>query len=166
MNSWARAARAAAMICARGVRPAVGDVLGDRAVEQERLLQHDADVAAVFLDREGADVGAVDRDRPFGDVVEAADEVDDRGLARPARPDQPDHLARPDGKVHFLQDGAGPIVELNVVELDFPLQSPGMHGIHRLGDAGDAIENGENALALAPARCTAATMRLIESMRA
>ena len=35
----------------------------------------------------------------------------------------------------------------------------------RLGDAGDAVENGEDPLALAPARCTAATMRLIESMR-
>ena len=38
----------------RGVGPAVGDVLGDRAVEQERLLQHDADVAAVLLDREAS----------------------------------------------------------------------------------------------------------------
>ena len=67
MNSWARAARAAAMISSpRGVGPAVGDVLGDRAVEQERLLQHDADVAAVFFQREGADVDAVDQDRPFG----------------------------------------------------------------------------------------------------
>ena len=67
MNSWARAARAAATISSRrGVRPAVGDVLGDRAVEQERLLQHDADVAAVFLDGERADVDAVDQDRAFG----------------------------------------------------------------------------------------------------
>ncbi len=35
---------------ARSVGPAVGDVFGDRAVEQERLLQHDADVAAIIVD--------------------------------------------------------------------------------------------------------------------
>ena len=56
-----------------GVRPAVGDVLGDRAVEQERLLQHDADVAAILLDRERANIGAVDQDGAGGDIVEAAD---------------------------------------------------------------------------------------------
>ena len=48
---------------ARRVRLAVGDVLGDGAEEQERLLQHEADVAAVVGDRKRADVGAVDPDR-------------------------------------------------------------------------------------------------------
>ena len=34
-------------LLARRVRPGVGDVLGDRAVEQEVVLQHDAEVLAV-----------------------------------------------------------------------------------------------------------------------
>ena len=50
-------------LVARGLRPAVGDVLGDRAEEQERLLQHDADMPAIFGDGERADVDAVDQDR-------------------------------------------------------------------------------------------------------
>ena len=54
-----------------------------------------------------ADIDAVDQDGPLGDVVEAADEVDDGGLARPAGTDQADHLAGPDGQVHVLAAPAG-----------------------------------------------------------
>jgi len=43
--------------------------------------------------REGANVDAVDQDRPLRNIVEAADEVHDRGLAGAAGPDQTDHLA-------------------------------------------------------------------------
>ena len=78
----------------RCVGPAVGDVLGDRAVEQERLLQHDADVAAILFDRERADVGAIDENRAVGDVVEAADEIHERALAGAAGADEADHFAR------------------------------------------------------------------------
>src|SRR5207244_12608192 len=61
-------------------RLAVGQILGDGAEEQERLLQHQADVAAVVRYREGADVDAVQHDRAFRDVVKAADQVDQRAL--------------------------------------------------------------------------------------
>ena len=130
----------------RGVRPAVGDVLGHRAVEQKRLLQDDADVAAVFLDGEGADVRAVDQDGPLGDVVEAADQVDDGGLARPAGADQPDHLAGGDVQVDRLQHGPAAVVEAHAAELDLPAEPAGMDRVDGLGDAGHAVEDGENPL--------------------
>ncbi|MOA57768.1 hypothetical protein D3C78_1820070 [compost metagenome] len=66
---------------ARGIGLAVGDVLRDGAEEQERLLQHQPDVAAVVGHGEAADVGAVDLDGAVGHVVEAADQVDQRALA-------------------------------------------------------------------------------------
>ena len=47
----------------RGVEAAVADVVGDRAREQQRLLRHDADVVAERLERERADVAAVDEAR-------------------------------------------------------------------------------------------------------
>ena len=44
------------------VQPAVGDVLPDRAGEQEDILLHDADLAAQRGQRHIADIDAVDRD--------------------------------------------------------------------------------------------------------
>ena len=68
-----------------------------------------------------ADIDAVGQDGPLGDVVEAADEVDDGGLARPARPDQADHFAGPNGQVHVFQHGPGSVMESDVAELDLAL---------------------------------------------
>ena len=46
MNSWALASsRGADGVLDLGVRPAVGDVLPDRAAEQQRVLQHEADLS-------------------------------------------------------------------------------------------------------------------------
>src|SRR6516225_969751 len=75
---------------ARRMGPAVGDILGDRAVKEERILQDDADVLAVFRNAERADVGAVDQDGAVAHVVEPANEVHERALARPGCPDQAD----------------------------------------------------------------------------
>ena len=47
MKSCALASRAACSIAAMlRARPAIGDVLGQRSVEQDRLLLHDCDLAA------------------------------------------------------------------------------------------------------------------------
>ena len=44
----------------RGFEPAVGDVVADRAAEQEHVLLHDADLAAQGGEAHGAQVDAVD----------------------------------------------------------------------------------------------------------
>ena len=51
-------------LVARGVRPGVGDVLGDRAVEQEIVLQHDAEMLAVVAQLDRGQVVAVDEHAP------------------------------------------------------------------------------------------------------
>src|SRR5690606_14474122 len=52
-----------------GVGPAVGDVLADAGREQERLLQHEADVAAQALQFQVPHVIAVHQHPAGGDVV-------------------------------------------------------------------------------------------------
>ena len=64
-----------------GVRLAVGDVVRDRLMEQERLLRHEPDEGAKRSDRHLPDVPAVDRDAARRDVVESRQEVHERGLA-------------------------------------------------------------------------------------
>ena len=73
----------------RRVRLAVADVLGDRAVEQEVVLQHDAEVRAVARPAAGRRgrwpsmrMRALDR------TVEGHHQADQRALARAARADQ------------------------------------------------------------------------------
>ena len=65
MNSAALATRAACSICGSGgPAVAVGDVLGDRAVEEEDVLLDDPQQPAVALDLDVAEVDAVERIAP------------------------------------------------------------------------------------------------------
>ena len=129
-----------------GIGPAVGDVLGDGAVKQERLLQDQADMLAIFLDGERADVGAVDEDGPFGHVVKAAGQIHQRRLARPAGADQPDHFARLDREVDSFHDGAGAVAESDVAEFDPSAEPARMNRMDRLGDGRLAIHDAEDPL--------------------
>ena len=99
---------------------------------------------------ERADIDAVDEDGPFGDVVEAADEIHEGGLARAAGAHQADHLAGPNVQVHVFEHGPGAVVEAHAAELDFAPQPLGMHGAGRLGHARHAVEDGENPLGAGP----------------
>ena len=77
----------------RRVRLAEGDVFRDRAAKQPRILQHHAEAAA----RGGAgivrDVMAAQQDAAGIDIVEAHEQVHDRGLARAGGSDDGDMLA-------------------------------------------------------------------------
>ena len=83
---------------AAGVRVAVGDVVGDRVLEQDRLLEHDADLAAEAAERDVADVVAVDPDGARIDVPEPREQVHQGRLAAAVGADQRDRLAVPDGR--------------------------------------------------------------------
>ncbi len=63
-----------------GLRAAEEDVLADGAVEEEGLLEDDAELLAVADEADGGEVDAVDEDLAAGGGVEAADEPDDGGL--------------------------------------------------------------------------------------
>ena len=87
----------------RGPAIAVGDVLGDRAVEEEDVLLDDSQQPAVALDLDFAQIDPVERDRARGRVVEPGDQVAERRLARSAAADQGDRLARLDLEVDVAQ---------------------------------------------------------------
>ena len=79
-----------------GFEPAVGDVLADRAAEEEDILLHDADLAPQRGQRHVADVDAVDGDAPRVDLVEAGQQRADRRLAGAGRTDEGHRFAGAD----------------------------------------------------------------------
>src|SRR5258708_7178221 len=79
-----------------GAGPAIGDVLRQRTVKQDRLLLHDGDLAAQRLLRRPRDILAVDQDPPPGDVVKPLHPFYECGLAGSAAPDQADAFAGAD----------------------------------------------------------------------
>ena len=72
------------------------DVLVDRAVEENVLLQHDADLPAQPSGIQLGDVDAVDHHLTGLRTVEALDRLGQRGFARARGTDDADHLARLD----------------------------------------------------------------------
>src|SRR6516162_4507626 len=92
------------------IRLAYAQVLGDRAVEQQHFLEHDADVAPQAREREGANVHAVD---PHGARlrVEGAVEQSERGrFAGAGRPDEGDRFAGQRGEGQISDCGALAVV--------------------------------------------------------
>ncbi len=127
MNSSALASLGGAHdLRAPGFRAAVGDVLPDRRAEQERVLQHEADLVAQRLDGEAPDVRAVDLDRPGDRVVEARDQVDDRRLAATRLADEGRDLSGLDREAEVLEhELIRRVPERHVLELDPALEAPG-----------------------------------------
>ena len=131
------------------VLAAVGDVVADRAREQEGLLRHDTQLL-VETDLVVLVHGhVVDRDGARRRVVEAGDELHDRALARAGLADERDGLARDDLHVDAAErvvDGAR-VAEAHVVELDVALDAPGhdrlrgrRHGRRRVEQLGDPLD--------------------------
>jgi hypothetical protein len=54
---------------AAGLWPAVGDVLPNGSVKQQRVLQHEADLVAQRADREAPNIGSVDADGACQGIV-------------------------------------------------------------------------------------------------
>src|SRR5262249_48381516 len=106
-----------------GFGPSVGNVLRDRAEEQKRVLQDDADVPAIGLDVISTDIDAIDEDGALGDVKEAAQKVDQGRLAGAARPDQADHFACDNRQIEAMQDLARPVLEADAAQFDPALQA-------------------------------------------
>src|SRR6267142_2711675 len=103
-----------------GARPAVGDVLGQRAVKQDRILLHDRDLAAQRMLRRLSDILTVDQDSSAADVVKPLHQLDEGGLAGAGAADQPDAFAGAD--VHrqpvIQRDAMAAVEECHVLEHD------------------------------------------------
>ena len=86
-----------------GVGAAEGDVVADRAREQEALLGHDPELAPQAVGLELAQVVAVDQQPAALRVVEARDQLRQRRLAGAGLADQGDRLAGRDVQVDPLE---------------------------------------------------------------
>src|ERR1700757_3641189 len=64
----------------RDVRLPIGNVVANRIVKKHRVLGHDADLRAQGMQRDVADVLAVDEQASRGDIEEARDQVDERAF--------------------------------------------------------------------------------------
>ena len=84
-------------------RPAIADVVADRAVQQRGVLGHHGDMGAQALLRHPGDVLAVDQDAARLDLVEAQQQVDQGRFAGARVADEADALARRDGEVDAMQ---------------------------------------------------------------
>jgi len=90
------AARRLLHVRSRGALLAVGDVFGDGALEEHRLLPHQPDLLPQPAHVQLAQRHAVERDRARQRVVEALEQRHERRLARPRGAAQGDPLARLD----------------------------------------------------------------------
>ncbi len=125
---------------------AVGDVVPDRVVEEDRLLGHDRDLSPERLDGDVADVTAVDRDRPFRHVVKAGDQVDKRCLSPAAHADEGDHLAGADSEIDVPEDRRLLIAEGNVPDLDLPGDPGKGGGVGEVPDLRDQVDDRKDPL--------------------
>jgi hypothetical protein len=107
---------------------AVADVGQDAVVEKVAFLGHEADGGGQRCLAGVPHVGAVDLDRPAGDVVQPRDQVADGGLAGPARPDQRHELAG----VGFEADARQRVHRrAGIAEVDLPERYPAATADHR-----------------------------------
>jgi hypothetical protein len=119
----------------RRVELAVANVVGDRAREQQRLLEDHADLVAQRLELEVADVVPVDRDPAALGVVEADEHADEGRLAGARRADDRHALAGPDGERDVVQRVVAALVgEVHVLERDGAARAPDRHGVRGLLD--------------------------------
>ena len=133
----------------RGLAVAVGDVVADRAREEERFLRNDAEL---LMKRDGVVLihrNAIDTHSTRRCVVEARDELDHGRLAGTGLTDQRDRLARPNPHVDTTQGlvDRRRVTEMHVLEHDFAAQLRHRHRVRGCGyrrlcveQLGDAVD--------------------------
>ena len=136
-----------------GVGPAVGDVLGDGAMEQQRLLRHVGDTAAQALLGDLGHVLPVDQDPAFLDVTQAQQQLGERGLTGSAHAHKPDALACGDVQLEVVEDlgahAAVGIPEVDSLEVDGSLAHHQGFGVGRVGYQARLVEHARHAACVA-----------------
>ena len=133
----------------RGVRHAVGDVLGDGAVEQEGILQHQGNLAAQGRQGHAADVLPVNPDCPLQGVVKPFQQGNQRGFPLPGGPHNGQHPPGGRRKAHVLQHGLLLLIaEAHLLERDLSplrLQLPCVRLLLHLGLGVQHVEHPHRA---------------------
>src|SRR5580700_2790368 len=85
------------------VRLAVSNVVANRVIKQNSLLRDDSNLLSQRSQRYIAHVVAVDQQASLSRVKKTGDQVNQRALARTARPDDRDHLSTANYEVNVVQ---------------------------------------------------------------
>ena len=110
-------------ICFGHFRRGITDILGHRPGEQERHLRNNTQLPPVLLQVKGADIRSVDQYPPGLKLVEAGDQLRQRGFPRAGMADDGQVLAGPDGQAEVGQHRLViSISKRNVLEADFTFQ--------------------------------------------
>ena len=103
----------------RSVRPAVADILHDRAMEQGNVLRHDADGFAQAFLRDAGDVLTVDQNAAVLHVVETLQQREQSRFTAAGRANEADAFARHEAQVQVLENLlAVAVAEIDVLEPD------------------------------------------------
>ena len=145
-----RRARGLLHLGRRRVRLAEAQIVGDRPLEDVRVLGHDRELPAERVQRQVPDVVSAQRDAARLWVVEAQQQPDERRLAGAARADHPKHLARVQGEADVLQRGPAPALvgEVDALEphLGRDLAVGRVGGLLRVSDLHRGVQQREYAL--------------------
>ena len=123
-----------------GIVHAEGYIVEKGIVEEYRLLVYIAHEGTEVVEAGVADVGAVDGDAAFRDVVEAGQQINQRTLSGTRLADEGDGLALRNLQVDTLQDVVVLILEPDVVITDGLLQADRLGGC-RVVDIGLSQKN-------------------------
>ena len=125
-----------------GVGMAKGDVGCNRVREEEVLLEDHADLLAERLQWQRAHIVPVEQDATVAGVVEARDEREERGLARPRGTSDGDALPGLSHKVHILKyRGVLVVLEGDVIKAHAAKETAGRTGVGLRSHARISIEN-------------------------
>ena len=129
----------------RDVGAPVRDVGAHRVVEEHGLLRDQADLPTQGLQRDLAEVEAVDGEASRGGVVEAGQQAGQRGLARSRAPHQRHHLAASERQVHVREHGRPVVGEADTLEADRLAERRQKGRAGTVRDLGLAVHHGEDA---------------------
>ena len=133
------------MLVARAGR-GEAQVVGDAAGEQERILQHDAELAAVVHEVDLAQVVAVHAHGALARIVEAPHEPRERRLAAARHADERDAGAGRDVEVDAVQDRVAPVGERHALERDVALDAVDAACVRRARDVGLLVQDARDLL--------------------
>src|ERR1700730_2171708 len=124
------------------IRLCEADVRRDRAAEEKRILQHDAELAAVRAQLHLAQVDTVHPHRALIRVVEAADESGERGLATSGLADERETAAGRHTDLDAVQHGLGAVREDDLVDLEVAFDARQLERVAPVSDLRLLVEDG------------------------
>ena len=114
-------------------RPAVTDVIHNRAGEQENVLLDDSDILTQTLLRDGPDIPAVHQDSSGAYIVEARNQVTDGGLSPAGGTDQSKGLPRRNGQIDVLENrDVSHVCKAYMVKANFTADVTERHSVRRI----------------------------------